>query len=226
MKKKEYLVKNEYTFLKALQKTKKEYRPLDPGWYLYRQVLSIKNIDNKFKKSYIELIYVTLAAWNMNSRGAKLSNFNKFYSSILKNKKAIISLSRYSLQDLSTNQLNNNVLPILEKLFYDLNLVGNSKNGNEKPRLVTFSKTLHFLLPKLVPPIDRKYTLNFFYGNVSINKKLSLQFKKFKEIFNEFHKFSKLIKDYKIEKDGYWNSTIPKIIDNFIIGYQKMILAK
>jgi len=57
---------------KSLKEVKDNYRPLDPGWYLYRKICLEKDINKKFEDEFIELVYVTLSAWNMNSRGAKL----------------------------------------------------------------------------------------------------------------------------------------------------------
>ena len=80
---------------------------------------------------------------------------------------------------------------------------------------------MHFFLPDLVVPIDRKYTLSYFYKNVGIAKDRSLQFEKFKEIFHEFWRFAS---ENSLEgyKDNVWAKNIPKIIDNVIIGYGKL----
>ena len=216
------LLKNKKLIVKSLNMTRMNYRPYDPSWYLYNKVCKEKNINNKFSNTFIELIYVTLSSWNMNSRGAKLSDFNIFKKSIIQNKSNIIRLSKYKINRLSRKDYGY-VLGILKELFYKMKLVGknNNKRNSEKPRLVTFSKTMHFLLTDLVVPIDRKYTLNFFYNNMSINKKLDLQFKKFSEIFANCREFAINTK-LKRHLDNDWNLNIPKVIDNIIIGYSKL----
>lgn len=203
----------------ALKEVKINYRPYDPGNYLYREICKEKDINKKFEDRFIELIYVTLSAWNMNSRGAKLSDFEDFKGSIKTNKNQIVNLSKYRIEKIREIEFEI-VTKRLEHLFYKLKLVGKNKNNKEKPRLVTFSKTMHFLLPDLVMPIDRKYTLNFFYDNVSINPKLNLQFKKFSHIFKECSSFA-LKSKLNSKLDNNWNQNIPKIIDNIIIGYSK-----
>lgn len=41
-------------------------------------------------------------------------------------------------------------------------------------KIVANSKTLHFLLPDLIPPMDRRYTLKFFFnGDISPDKQLA-----------------------------------------------------
>lgn len=146
---------------KVLNEVKGNYRPYDPGNYLYREVCKERDINRKFEDRFIELIYVTLSAWNMNSRGAKLSDFEEFRGSIKTNKKHIMDLSGYRIEEIREIEFEN-IIKILENLFNDLKLVGKNKNDKEKPRLVTFSKTMHFLLPDLIVPIDRTYTLIFF----------------------------------------------------------------
>ena len=104
----------------------------------------------------------------------------------------------------------------LKKLFRDLTLVATGK-----PPLVTFSKALHFFLPDLVVPIDRKYMLNFFNGNVNINQNAENQLRLFCAIQKEFLSFAAThnLSEYI---DDRWNLSIPKEMDNMIIGYMKL----
>ena len=104
---------------KYLTEVRENYRPFDPGWYLYNKLLSE---NEKFKDEFIELVYVTLSAWNMNSRGAKLSEFSIFKKSILNNKDKLQNLSQLKIEKLSEVQFNS-VLQDLELLFNNLTLV-------------------------------------------------------------------------------------------------------
>lgn len=191
----------------ALNYTTKNYRPHDPGSYLYRKVLEYKFKD-KFKDDFLELLYVTLSAWNMNSRGAKLMNFPSFVNSIKKHQADFEKLKNGKIEDLPKYK------EILEKLFFELELV-----APKKPPLVTFSKTLHFILPDLIAPIDRRYTIRFFYGtsNNKCFKTPKAQFETFWEIETTFSKFAQS-KDMSIYIDDYWNRSVPKILDNAVIG--------
>jgi hypothetical protein len=94
--------------------------------------------------------------------------------------------------------------------------------ANGKPKLVTFSKTLHFFLPDLVVPIDRKYTLQFFYGSTYVPKSDQKQFQRFMEIEQQYLKLQSNI-DFSKFIDDKWNLNIPKTLDNLIIGYEKLI---
>lgn len=214
-----YFLNNKRAIRTVLKEVKTNYRPYDPGWYLYLKLCKQKKFNDKFKREFIELVYVTLSAWNMNSRGAKLSDFKTFKSSIIKNKNRIIRLARHRIENLSEAEYHD-VIKTLENLFYELKLVGINKKGREKPRLVTFSKTMHFFVPNLVTPIDRTYTLRFFYDNTSISTNLPSQFKKFREIFRDTYEFSKKARLYS-NLDNSWNQNLPKLMDNLIIGYMK-----
>jgi len=221
------LISNKFILEDTLKKTKEYYRPFDPGQYLYNLLLEKRKKMDIFSDEYLELIYTTLISWNMNGRGAKLNDFILFKNSIKEQKSKINSLKKYKIETLNEDN-KKRVLEIIDSLFKDLDLVGKSWTGNKiKSKLVTFSKTLHFLLPNLIIPIDRKYTMNFFYGNTDIPTDINIQRnnKKQIEVFNELYgKFCEIAKIYNLKKhlDSQWNRTIPKIIDNAIIGYGRL----
>jgi hypothetical protein len=198
---------NENNLLSSLTHTDRYYRPYDPGSYLYKKLME-HGTNDKFTDEFIELIYVTLSAWNMNSRGAKLEAFETFKKSITNNKSKILSLDNVFIENISEKDFS-----LLKQLFIDLKLT-----AHKKPKLITFSKTLHFLLPNLVVPIDRKYTLNFFYGNTNIPKNDDRQFEIYKTIQLEYSKYSKMF-DLNKYQTGIWNKNHTKIMDNMVIGY-------
>ncbi|MDR1787157.1 MAG: hypothetical protein LBR16_01700 [Treponema sp.] len=118
---------------KTLEITAKEYRPLDPGWYLYRQVFHFTG--DKLSYEFIELVYVTLSAWNMNSRGARLSDFSVFEKSLLNNADRLKKLDGQKINMLTVNTV---LLDTLKELFFNLELV-----TKDKPALVTFSNGIY-----------------------------------------------------------------------------------
>ncbi len=199
------------TIPKLLQYTKEEYRPYDPGQYLYNLVTEFPN-EMKFTNKFIELVYTTLIAWNMNQRSAKLSNFDLFKESLIKHEQTIKSLEQYRIENLDYVD---NLKETIVSLFKNLKLV--AKN---KPKLVTFSKTLHFFLPNLLMPVDRSYTLLFFYNNTNFNKTDDEQIQIYCDIFEQFRQFAK-VWNYANYVDEKWNKNIPKMIDNIIIAYIK-----
>lgn len=199
---------NKKVLKSALNETREYYRPLDPGSYLYGLIMKFPN-TKKFTKTFIELVYTTLSAWNMNSRGARLQEFSLFRESIMKCKSKLARISNLTLKSFDTDQVRESI----SDLFENLNLV-----FEDKPPLVTFSKTMHFYLPNLIVPIDRTYTMNFFYGNTNVPDTNEKQLERFFDIQQECCRFSKENKLGKY-KDRIWNRSIPKIIDNAIIGH-------
>jgi len=70
---------------------------------------------------------------------------------------------------------------------------------------------MHFILPDLIMPIDRKNTLNFFYGNAAELENY------FTRIFSYSYEIAHRI-DLQSFPDSTWNQSVPKIIDNAIIS--------
>ena len=192
-----------------VQYTATKYRPYDPGQYLYRLVTEVSN-ETKFCDKFIELTYTTLIAWNMNQRGAKLSDFPTFKDSLLEHRQVIESLGGLRIETLTDIK---GLADKIEFLLEKLKLV-----AKDKPKLVTFSKTLHYFLPNLLMPIDRAYTITFFYNSTSVPFEDSKQFKMYCDIFKQFQELAATY-NFGDHIDMNWNRSIPKIIDNIIIAH-------
>ena len=129
---------------------------------------------------FFEYLYATLTAWGlhrMGPGGAKLADFDVFIKSIRDQKIQIGNLEGRALFKLSEEDLNN----ITDILWQILNNIRASASAT---KLVANSKALHHILPNLVPPIDREYTLRFFYDNKTISGKDE---QLFREIYPQFY---------------------------------------
>jgi 23S rRNA-/tRNA-specific pseudouridylate synthase len=124
-----------------VEHTAANYRSYDPGQYLYKLAMDFSN-GTKFCEKFIELTYTTLIAWNMNQRGAKLSEFTTFKESLMEHENIIQSLEQFRIEK---HPDTTSILQKLKFLYENLQLV-----AIDKPKLVTFSKTLHFFLPNLL----------------------------------------------------------------------------
>ncbi|MCH8272299.1 MAG: hypothetical protein IIB41_03485, partial [Candidatus Marinimicrobia bacterium] len=101
--------------------------------------------------------------------------------------------------------------------------------------IVAHSKTLAHILPNLIPPIDRQYTIRFFtqeykdffaksgkYRQVNLPRDRDVQFADFKEYCCRI----KMLIDqcdhqlFTIDKESF-NTSIPKIMDNLIMAFVK-----
>lgn len=182
-----------------------------PDLYFYQKTISLHRqepllelFDDETDR-YIELIYATLASWGMNSRGAKTKYFDEFKSSILANKERFMSLSSLMLDDLSANEFEK-AKRLCGMIYSNLHVMKSSA------KLISNSKTMHFILPDLVMPMDGQNTLNFFFRNTSESKN------KFLEILECSYQVAKKV-DLRKFLDNKWNLSITKVIDNAIISY-------
>ena len=193
----------------------KEYRKYDPGNYLYRLLFEQPNGGDHFSEEFLELVYVTLTAWGMRSRWASLTEFEVFRDSIITYEDAIKSLKGFRIESIKKDKIKC-ILEAQKILYDDLELV-----PPNKPKLVAFSKTMHFLLPNLFVPMDRKYTLGYFLGYTSFSGNSDREFNLYSSLYLEFLEFSATHPELLGFIDDNWNQTIPKILDNIIIGFMK-----
>ena len=212
IKKKEYLVKNIPELIKQFN-----YRK-GPDLYFYKKVIfKVRHYPLKKlfgENDFIELLYATLTSWDMNARGAKMKYFDDFKENVLKNKNYFLELSKFKLDEISKNDFLE-IKEILGKLYDNLYVM------QTKGKLVSNSKIMHYLLPDLVMPMDRKNTLNFFFGNTNESKG------KFLEIIECTYYIAKEIDLNKfVNKYNEWNLSVPKIIDNAIICEQSLKYRK
>jgi len=191
-----------------------------PSVYFHRKVIDLIRQSREYAELlesnlFIEYIYATLASWGMHRmgpKGAKLRTYDEFKQSILSNKDVLIKLSDYKLHKLNVDEK--------EKIKEDLlGLFSNLKVMQSGANLVGNSKAMHHLLPDLVPPIDRQYTIQFFYGSKMIGYREEGGI--FLEIFDNFYLICKRLNltegDHLEGKE--FTTSLPKLIDNAIIGY-------
>jgi hypothetical protein len=159
---------------------------------------------------FLKEVYEMLIAFKMNSRGAKLSTLPDFKRLIKKHANTIQSLAKFKLEKVKATD--DSFKEAIDSLFCNL-----SGLTQTKAPLVTFAKTMHFLLPDLFMPIDRRYTLRFFYESNPLNQKQC-----FLQVFEQFRQFAQKHHETlkgQVDKNSHWNRNIPKIIDNIIIAY-------
>ena len=205
-----------------------------PDLYFYSRVISFQRkynfdvvnlLNSKDGDKFVEYVYATLVAWDMNSRRAKMKYFNSFREGLLGGKTLtehrrdlLKELSRLRLEKLEDDQIEEVVAKVTE-LYDNINIMASDSN------FVSNSKVLHFLLPNLVMPMDRQNTIHFFYGEWS----RSVSRSRFKEIFRNSARIARekrrdinsVIKtkdDMPGDGTPSWHQTVPKVIDNAIIG--------
>ncbi len=211
--------------------TIKSYRLDTPARHFH--IKTIKRLKTQNNLNYVfddeiffDYLYATLVSWNMDSRAAKLCGFDEFTNTIRNSRQKITQLSKYSLRSLvQKDALTSGSFEEAAKLINDV-LLG-VKVSETESWLVANTKALHHILPDLIPPIDRNYTLKFFFDNTSVKKEAKSN-PQFFEVFSHYLYIYDLVSD---EVEGMvdinsFNSSGTKIIDNAIIGYCKQCFKK
>ena len=178
-----------------------------PDLYFYKRLMDLrtgaKSVEHFLRQDYhIEILYATLVAWDMNSRGAKI----KYFDDIKANNRACLHLYK-ELEDWErSDDIEPSEVPsCLESTYSKISLMKTER------RLVSNSKLLHFLFPRMLMPMDGSNTLRYFYGN---HHESSRRYLEIIELSFEIVRGPRRLEKYL---DKRWNTTVPKMIDNAII---------
>ncbi len=178
-----------------------------PDLYFYKRLIHLRNnshvIESFLRSDYhIEILYATLVSWDMNSRGAKMKYFDEFKANILS------CLNKFKLIENFEKNSNNDSVRLISTLRNTYENLSLMKTGG---KLVSNSKLLHFLFPKLFMPMDGMNTLSYFYGNAGESPN------KYIEIIELSYEIISRPENWENYLDNNWNTTVPKMIDNAII---------
>ncbi len=191
-----------------------------PSVYFHKRTLKhLRNhksaADALTDDSYLEALYATLTAWGLHRMGpgnAKLLDFDNMRRNLRRCTDLIRALESYDLSNLDPL----NVQQITRKLC---TLLERARVSRARTFLVSSTKAVHHLLPSLVPPVDHRYTLSFFFHNITLDGDNDQEV--FSTIFPYFYEMAqsnaKLIRD--AVGRGKMNTSESKIIDNAIVGY-------
>lgn len=158
---------------------------------------------------YMRSLYSTLDAFGMNKQAAKLKRYDIFAASVREYKRDIVALERVGVA-----QIDADVTRQLWRIIQGMEL------SWTKSQTVTGSKTLHHLLPQLLPPIDRRYTRRFFRYHSS-----QFQYNQegaFKRMLSYFAQIAQEVDLGRYVGTAPWATSESKMIDNAIIGYCRL----
>jgi hypothetical protein len=187
------------------------------SFYFHKKVISMirtaKSNGELFNSDlFLEFVYATLSTWGLDRMdgGARLVEFSAFRESVNSNLSILEELSTYKINEVGDK----NMSLIKDRLSI---LFAHLKVMMKEIKLVGISKALHHFLPDLVLPIDRKYTLEFFYRNT--NYTVKNQKEKFFAIFDKSRFIANKLHLTRNDLQKEWDTSIPKLIDNAIIGF-------
>ncbi len=195
-----------------------------PSIYFHHKTLAILRQHSTpcsalHSDEFLDYLYATLASWGMHRMGpggAKLADMSQIKDSFAHQEASIRevqSLSMCTIPSAHVSHVTSRVWDILDSL----------RVGTSGTKLVANSKALHHLLPALVPPIDRAYTLRFFYNNTMLNKGDEATFK---EIYPYFHRIALARREQITSHLGSgMNTSETKVIDNAIVGFVRTHLV-
>jgi hypothetical protein len=207
------------------------------GPSVYFHIQAIKEQESNFLSDrHVEMIYATLASWGMHRMGnpddtkAKMEEFDIFKQSLLAQRSELMKFIDVRMDACTAKEYENHI-DNLKGIYCGL------KVSISDATIVAHSKTLAHILPNLIPPIDRQYTIRFFtqdnknfftdsgkYRAIYVPKGMTAQFEYFKKYTSRIKAlFDRCdCKMFNIEKKSF-NTSNPKIMDNLIMTFVKKV---
>jgi hypothetical protein len=186
-----------YFHLRTIQVLRKHRRPSDA-------------LDDH---EWWELLYATLTSWGMHRMGdtwTKLRDLPDIVASFLSQRNTIERVQELRLSNLARSEV-----PQVASTLWGI--MDHLEVGLQDTKLVVNSKALHHLLPDLMPPIDRQYSLKFFYNNTNMNRAEGILLG---EVYAQFHRIAQAVAPKFASLLGCdMHTSETKIIDNAIVGY-------
>jgi hypothetical protein len=144
----------------------------------------------------------------MGPKGAKLVDFEPFCNRIREQAALLEELEPWVITDLG------NVDEVTDKIWW---AISGARLSASETQVVAGTKAFHHLLPELIPPVDRTYTVRFFHENTLMPKGDQVAFR---EIYPELVDLATQAADYlRVNDRSPMNTSPTKILDNAIIGY-------
>jgi hypothetical protein len=166
--------------------------------------------------NHINDIYKALQEFGYGKRATERIQFDQFQDSIRKHRNLIAGLEGWTMHCIHPDQVPQRLIDDLTLLYHGLEVVPSGK-----PKLVWVSKTLHFLLPSLIMPVDGENVLGFLGEKMPQNE--AKRFELFKEVFVKYTGLAAQLELKVNNGDGnWWNISVPKRIDNAIDGFWKI----
>jgi hypothetical protein len=184
-----------------------------PTLYFYRKLLNARHHARDIRdflndRSNLELCYCVLGLWGMNTRRARLKDFDAFCRAVDKARDDLIVLESAFAQG------NEERRKALDKAYEALDIM------ETNCKLIANAKLGHFFFPQWLMPADGENTQRFLYGE---DKRGNARVSDSKKRYGEINDFSFGIRSTLGETrltellDDGWNTTIPKVIDNAIL---------
>jgi hypothetical protein len=158
--------------------------------------------------NFLRLLWLTLRAWGIGSRGSQLLDLGGFTAEIRAHQQEIEVLDSESIDSAGLNI--DAVSASVWRIVQSLSIVRNNA------KLVPCSKALHHILPDLVVPMDRMFTRSFYGWHVP-----EFQYDQeriFHHAFREFVRIARATNPGQYVGQG-WRTSRTKVLDNALVGF-------
>jgi hypothetical protein len=190
-----------------------------PSLYFHERALATRN--DPASLTHLEYVYATLASWGMHRMGpggSKMQSFRVLFQSVQDLHGRIAEAQTFDFREMTDVKW-----AVLREIFCRIKVMASGTT------LVGNSKVMHHMLPNVIPPIDREYTLSLLRGNTTIRNDLEAEWLLMKEIISEFFIpvgsdttfHSKAVQWMERNADFPWDTSVLKVVDNLVIGSKK-----
>lgn len=171
--------------------------------------------------SFAEAAYAMLASWGMHRMGpggSKMREFDDFAASLGAVWPLVMRLQGTPPHDLGSHHWDD-----LATVFAGI------KAMESETSLVGTSKVMAHALPKLVGPVDRRYTLRFLFGNEQIRNDQQAEWTTLRHVLEDFFYPVSASPTFVAKAEAWmkqsatfkWDTSPLKVVDNPLIGFQK-----
>jgi hypothetical protein len=158
---------------------------------------------------FIEALRRTLYAWGIGKRGTTLASVERLRHTLAEHRPRLEELEHLALENLTAGE----VSAVTDRVF---GLIGSLDIVSADAKIVAGTKTLHHLLPDLVPPMDRAWTGAFFkWSTIDVQYR---QERTFGKAFVALADVARLTQPKQFVGIG-WRTSSTKVLDNAVIGY-------
>ncbi len=192
-----------------------------PSLYFHQRALETRH--EPWSKPHLEYVYATLSSWGMHrmgKRGSKMEPFDIFQKSIDSLSDKIVEAQQFGFNTIDENQW-----AVLKEIFRGINVMLSETS------LVGNSKVMHHMLPNIIPPIDRTYTLWYLRRNTNITNDINFEWSLMRDLMSGF--FTPVVSNVRFQEKAHawigqkelfpWDTSPMKIVDNLIIGVKNLI---
>jgi hypothetical protein len=174
-------------------------------------------VDALGDDAFLDHLYAILASWGLHRMGpgnAKLGDIDELKASFRAQASEIEQVQQLQIDQLDSDK----VREVAEAAWA---IMASLRVGIGPTLLVANSKALHHLLPGLIPPIDRNYTLRFFVGRPYIYRAGTLTTSRSSTPCSGRSRCSGEVHRFIATPSEGMNTSVTKVIDNAILGFMR-----